>query len=148
MKPNASFDGMYRTGCEWQKRHRAYEKRRQKIIETDGWDSPEIETLKEEPCPISQGAGKALRAYRFTQGEEMLLDTFLWDRERADFIDALRKAGIKTFITVDHSTGLMEDIHGFIDLGCTLEGACKITQKVDRWGGEEEETLRGLRFRV
>ena len=148
MTPNTYFDEMYRTGCEWQKRHRGYEERRKQIIETHGWDSPEMESLKEEPCPISQGAGKALRAYRYSQGEEMLLDTFLWDRERADFIDALRKAGIQTFVTVDHSTGLMEDIHGFIDLGCTLDGPCKITQKVDRWGEPTTEELLGLRFRL
>lgn len=148
MKPNAYFDGMYRTGCEWQKRHKEYEEARKQIIETKGWDSPELETLKDEPCPISQGEGKALRAYRFSKGEELMLDTFLWDRERADFIEALRKAGLETFVTVDHSTGLMEDIHGFIDLGCTMHGPCKITQQVDRWGGEEEEKLLGLRFRV
>ena len=146
MIPNTYFDEMYRAGCEWQKRHREYEEARKQIIETKGWDSPELKKMQEEPCPISQGAGKTLRAYRYSQGEELLLDTFLWDRERADFIDALRKAGVETFITVDHSTGLLEDIHGFIDLGCTLDGPCKITQKADLWGGEEEETLLGLRF--
>ena len=74
------------------------------------------------------------------------MEDFCWDRERYDFIDTLRKAGIRSFVTVNNSTGLMEDIHGYIAEGCTLEGPCTIIKKDNRFGEETEESIQGLRF--
>lgn len=53
---------------------------------------------------------------------------------------------MKTFVTVNQSTGLMEDIHGYIAEGCTLGGPCTIIKKDNRFGEETEESIQGLRF--
>jgi len=150
MKPNAFFDEMYHIGREWSLKHREHEKLKEEIIATKGWDSEELEAwyAEEEQMkfPFSNGANKAYRAWKYSQGDEVVMEDFTWERERHDFIDALRKAGMKTFVTTNQSTGLMEDIHGFIAEGCTMLGTCIITKKKDRWGEETEEQIQGIRF--
>ena len=122
------------------------------IIKTRGWDSPELEVwyAEEEKMkfPFSNGANKAYRAWRYSQGDEVVMEDFCWTAERHDFIDTLRKAGLQSFVTVNNSTGLMEDIHGYIAEGCTLEGPCTIVKKDNRFGEEIQETIQGLRFRL
>ena len=95
---------------------------------------------------IPQGAMKAYRAWRYSQGDEVVMEDFCWTAERHDFIDTLRKAGLQSFVTVNNSTGLMEDIHGYIAEGCTLDGPCTIIKKDNRWGEETQETIQELRF--
>lgn len=166
MKQNEYFNEMYRIGCEWQKRHDAHEKRKKEIIETLGWESPELEAwyAEEEQMkfPFSSGANKAYRAWRYSDGDgehcdhsddgihsdEVEMTDFCWEGEYADFIGTLRKAGIKSFVVTNRSTGLMEDIHNYIDHGCTLEGPCTIIRKKESFGEETEETVLGLRFRL
>ena len=150
MKNNTYFDEMYRIGHEWSEKHVAHEKLKEEIIKTRGWDSPELKAwyAEEEKMkfPFSNGANKAYRAWRYSQDDEVIMEDFCWDAERHDFIDTLRKAGMKTFVTVNQSTGLMEDIHGYIAEGCALEGPCTIIKKDNRFGEEAEETIQGLRF--
>jgi len=150
MKQNAFFDEMYRIGCEWQKRHDAHQKLKEEIIATKGWDSDELKAwyAEEEQMkfPFSQGANKAYRAWKYSQGDEVVMEDFTFDSERHDFIDALRKAGLKTIVIVNQSTGLMDDLHGYAAEGCTLLGLCTITKKEDRWGEETEEQIPGIRF--
>ena len=101
--------------------------------------------------PISSGAYKAYRAYEYSLekgNKDFELNDYLWDREVADFIGTLRKAGITEFIYSNESTAVMGNIHGFLTQGCTLEGACSFTRIERRWGDEEEETVRGLRLKV
>ena len=150
MRGNAFFDEMYRIGCEWNKAHKAHEELKEQIIATKGWDSDELKAwyAEEEQMkfPFSSGANKAFRAWKYSTGDEVVMEDFTWSSERHDFIDALRKAGMKTFVTVNRSTGLMEDLHGFVAEGCTLLGFCTITKTDDRWGEQTEETLLGIRF--
>ena len=96
--------------------------------------------------PFSNGANKAYRAWHYSQGDEVVMDDFCWTTERHDFIDALRQAGIRSFVVTNQSTGLMEDIHGYIAEGCRMEGPCTIIKKDNRFGEETEETIQGLRF--
>ena len=75
--------------------------------------------------PFEQGTCKAYRA--FTQSlsrkeDELEMDDFLWDKEVKDFIDALREAGIKTFVYTNQSTAMMENLHAFAAQGCTMLG--------------------------
>ena len=81
-----------------------------------GYGSPELEAWyaeKEEPFPFSSGANKAYRAWKYSPTDEVIMEDYCWDTERHDFIETLRKAGVKTFVTVNKSTGLMEDLHGY-----------------------------------
>ena len=150
MKNNAFFEEFERIGREWNQKHIAHVKLKEEIIKTRGWDSPELKAwyAEEEEMiySIPQGANKAYRAWRYSQGDEVVMEDFCWTAERHDFIDTLRKAGLQSFVTVNNSTGLMEDIHGYIAEGCTLEGPCTIVKKDNRFGEETEETIQGLRF--
>ena len=151
MKTNAFFDNMYRIGCEWQERHEAHLRRKEDIVREYGYGSPELEAWhaeKEEPFPFSSGANKAYRAWKYSPTDEVIMEDYCWDTERHDFIDTLRKAGVKTFVVTNQSTGLMEDLHGYAADGCTIEGLCTITKEEDRFGAEKEEKLLGIRFRL
>ena len=76
------------------------------------------------------------------------MDDFLWDKEVGDFIEALRSAGIETFVYTNQSTAVMENLHSFAAQGCTLEGLCTITRQESRWGDEEPTEVMGIRFSV
>ena len=153
MKTNAFFENLDRIAREYEKRHDAHKELKQQILDTKGWDSEELKAwYKEEKeqfqYPISRGACKAFRDWRNSETDEVIVDEFCWDQDRHDFIDALRKAGIQTFVTTDHSTGLMDDLHGFVAEGCELIGLCTITKKDNLWGIEKEEQIPGIRFRI
>ena len=74
------------------------------------------------------------------------MDDFLWEREVTDFVETLRKAGIKTFVYTNQSTAVMENLHQFAAAGCTMEGLCTITRQENRWGDEEPTKVIGIRF--
>ena len=92
--------------------------------------------------PFTRGEWKALIAMTHCEKEELEISDFCWEDEPEDFIATLRKAGLKTFITTDSSTALMENIHAYIAAGCTLEGP--VTVEKESWFGTEKK--QGLRF--
>ena len=152
-KENAYFAELEKTGRAFEEKRAAHQAKKQEIINTFGWDSDELKTWYAEKeamkMPISEGACKAYRAWKQTiaRGEdEMEMEDFLWEREVADFIDALRKAGIITMVYTNTSTAVMENIHSFAANGCTLEGLCTITRRETRWGDEEPYEVQGIRF--
>ena len=153
MKGNAYFEDLDRIAREYEQRHQAHKALKEQIIREKGWDSDELnqwyaEEERDFKYPISAGACKAFRAWRESQGDEVIMGEFTWDRERHDFIETLRKAGQESFVVVNQSTGLMEDIHGYAAEGCTMEGLCTVRVKKHRWGEDEEETILGIRFRL
>ena len=150
-KENTYFAELEAIARDFETRHEAHKKLKQEIIDTKGWDSEELKAWYAEEendfqYPISAGACKAFRAWRYRETDEVIMDDFTWDRERHDFIDTLRKAGLKTLVVTNQSTGLMEDLHGYAAEGCTMLGLCTITKKDNRWGEETEEQIMGIRF--
>ena len=148
---NGHFAEIERIGHEHGRRCGEHEAKKQGIIEEFGWDSEELKAwYKEEEenfqYPISDGACKAYRAWRYSETDEVIMDDFTWDRERHDFIDTLRKAGLETLVVTNQSTGLMEDLHGYAAEGCKMLGLCTITKKSRRFGEETEEQIMGIRF--
>ena len=106
------------------------------------WDKP-------SDFPYTSGAMKALYAWESSIGygeNEFEMDNFTWSRENHDFIETLRKAGIKTFVVTNSGTSLMENLHDYAAEGCTMTGLCKITRH-DRWSDETTE-VQGIRFKV
>ena len=96
--------------------------------------------------PYTAGQIEAVRSYVHGGSKdetEVLLNGFLWERDIPDFIATLRKAGIKSLVTTDHSTALMETLHSFEAEGCKLKGLCKVTEE-SRYDGTLE--LPGIRF--
>ena len=70
MENNTYFDEMYRIGHEWSLAHRVHEALKEQIIREKGWDSEELKAwyAEEEKFPFSNGANKAYRAWRYSQG--------------------------------------------------------------------------------
>ena len=152
-KNNAYFEELKTIGHAFEEKRAAHQAKKQPIIDTFGWDSEELKTWYAEKeamnFPISEGACKAYRAFCESiakQEDELEMSDFLWDREVADFIGALRKAGISTFVYTNTSTAVMENLHAFAAAGCTLTGLCKITRRENRWGDEEPYEVQGIRF--
>lgn len=154
MIPNAYFENLSRLGKEHAAMYKAHDAKKEQIVETHGWDSPEMDAWYaekkhlEETNPVAGGIGKAFRAWYWGTTDELEMDEFLWDREVEEFVDTLRKAGFQSFVYTNQSTAVMENIHHFVAAGCTLEGPCTLTKKSNRWGEETEEQVLGLRFRL
>lgn len=152
-KDNAVFNEMKRIGHEWEKQRAAHLEKKQGIIDTYGWDSAELKAWYDEKeahkFPFTQGESKAYRAWAESLARkqtEMEMSDFLFDTEVADFIDTLKKAGIKSFVYTNTSTAVMENIHAFAAEGFRLESLCTIIRCEECWGTEESYEVQGIRF--
>ena len=152
MTDNTYFEELERIGADWTKAHEEHKAKKQQIIDEKGWDSEELKAwyAEEEQMrfPYSQGACKAYRAWKYSEGDEVLFDDFVWEKEAHDFIDTFRKAGIGGFVVTNSSTALMENLHWFAAEGCAMQGLCTISKKENRFGEEKEEQVMGIRFKV
>ena len=115
------------------------------------WDSEELEEVYKDieamKYPYSDGAIKAYRAWKYGEGEKdgyLVMNDFLWDREVADFMEAVNRAGFKGIIYTNTSTAVMENIHSFVDGGWFIKGAVKYEKTENRFGEEETELVKGL----
>ena len=152
-KENAYFLDLKRIGHEYEEARAERRARKQRIIDTLGWDSEELKAWYAEDeaakFPFPQGACKAYRAWASSlsrQEDELEMDDFLWEKEVRDFVEALRSAGIDTFVYTNQSTAVMENLHAFAAEGCALAGLCTITRQETRWGDEEPVEVLGIRF--
>ena len=152
-KNNTYFENLKRIGHDWEAARVERQARKQQIIDTLGWDSDELKAWYEEDAaakfPFESGVSKAYRAWAQSlsrKEDELEMDDFLWDKEVADFIEALRSAGIGTFVYTNQSTAVMENLHAFAAQGCTMTGLCTITRHENRWGDEEPTEVMGIRF--
>ena len=150
------FDEMTFNCAAYERAKKERAERKQQIIESHGIDSPEMDAWYAEekaagPYPYSGGQMKAYWVYKMRRendGDEFEMSDSLWDKERSDFVETLRKLGITEFTVTTQSTGLMDDIYGYTELGCTMVGLHTITKKALRWGEEKYETAKGILFKV
>lgn len=154
-KNNTYFEEIRRIGHEWEASREERRARKQTIIHTFGWDSDELKAWYAEDAaatfPISQGVSKAYRAWWTSidrNQDEVEMNDFLWEKDVQDFVDALKAAGIKTFVYTNQSTAVMENLHQLAAAGCTMQGLCTITRTEDRWGKEEPYEVMGIRFEI
>ena len=152
-RENAYFENLKQIGHAWEEAREERQSRKQPIIDTYGWDSPELKAWYEEDAaakfPFESGTTKAYRAWAQSlsrKEDELEMDDFLWDKEVADFIDAIKSAGITSFVYTNQSTAVMENLHAFAAQGCTMTGLCTITRQETRWGDEEPTEIMGIRF--
>ncbi len=152
---NSYFLNLKRIGHDWEAARVERQNRKQQIIDTLGWDSDELKAWYEEDAaakfPFESGVSKAYRAWTQSLSRketELEMDDFLWNKEVRDFIEALRSAGIETFVYTNQSTAVMENLHAIAAEGCTMEGLCTITRQETRWGYEEPSEIMGIRFKV
>ena len=154
-KNNKYFEEVRRIGHEYEAARVERQARKQPIIDTYGWDSEELKAWYAEDAaakfPFESGVSKAYRAWAQSlsrKEDELEMDDFLWDWEVQDFVDALKAAGIKTFVYTNQSTAVMENLHQLAAAGCTMQGLCTITRTEDRWGKEEPYEVMGIRFEI
>ena len=150
---NTYFENLKRIGHEFEAARVERKARKQQIIDTYGWESAELKAWYAEDnaavFPFSDGACKAYRAWctsLLRQQDELEMDDFLWDKEVQGFVDALREAGLRTFVYTNQSTSTMENLHALAAAGCTMLGLCTITRHDTRWGDEEPYEVQGIRF--
>lgn len=95
--------------------------------------------------PLTKGQSKAYRLWYWNERDELNFDDFVWESEAKDFIDTLRAAGVKTFTMTNTSTALMENMHWFVENGCTLMGLCEV-EPTDPWERKHGGPKKGVRF--
>ena len=152
-KENTYFENLKKIGHDWEVERASRQARKQPIIDTYGWDSPELKAWYEEDAaakfPFESGTTKAYRAWAQSlarKEDELEMDDFLWEREVGDFVGALKKAGITSFVYTNQSTAVMENLHQLTAAGCTMQGLCTIERHEFRWGSEEPTKVLGIRF--
>ena len=74
---------------------------------------------------------------------EVIEDGHLWSRDVHDFIHTMREAGVESFVTIDRSTGLMENLHGFNAEGCTIDALCIVKAE-----NEYDSDKQGIRIKL
>ena len=152
---NSYFLDLKQIGHDWEAARVERKNRKQQIIDTCSWESEQLKAWYEEDAaarfPFESGVSKAYRAWAQSlsrKEDELEMDDFLWDKETADFIGALRSAGIETFVYTNQPTAVMENLHAFAAQGCAMMGLCTITRQESRWGDEEMTEVLGIRFKV
>lgn len=148
---NRYFEELYRLGCEYQKAKEAREEEKREIIDTKGWDSEEYKAWREREegirFPLNGGQQRAFQAWRYTKENDLetfTMNDFIWDKDVADFAEALRQAGISEFLYTNQSTAVMDNIHDLEANGFRMAGLA--TFEKAGWWKDEKETVRALRF--
>ena len=99
--------------------------------------------------PFVSGAVKAYHAWVYSlacKEEELEMSSYLWEGEAADFVEALRNAGITSFVYTNQNMAVMDTIHAFVAEGCTMTGLCTVTRHETCCGEEEATHVNGIRF--
>ena len=95
----------------------------------------------------TSGTYKALWAFRNSiarSTDELEASEYIWKYEVKDFVAALRKAGIRSFVVTTNSTSLMDELHLLQQNGCKLEGLCTIRRAETPY--EDAQDINGIRF--
>lgn len=153
LKDNYCFNVMKRTSEMYEKIISTHEDKKESIIETYGWNSPEMGEWYRKYDEIKKnflfkgGQRKAYRAWCSSvrwNHEIFVLDEFLWDNEVDDFIQTLKEAEIKEFAYMNSSTAVMDNIHGFINGGYDFAGLYEIQNK----NKYTDDVVKGIRFKL
>lgn len=154
---NTYFEKMEQVGRAYEEARELAKAHKEMIIETFGWDSDELkawykaEEADKASMPYGPGAWKAYHAYMASlrnNSSEFEMSEFLWDREVKEFVETLKKAGVKGFVYTNKSTAVMENLHELCEAGCELEGLCTITRLEDYYGRDMDIPVKGIRFKV
>ena len=107
---------------------------------------------KKAPQEVSDGAWYAYRAWRNTRDnktEPFEAAEIPWGsnvkQDAADFVAALREAGVTEIAVTDTSTSLLEGIHALVGAGAELVGTVMVKRHTDY---DRSEERHGLRFKI
>lgn len=155
MEKIAYFEDMNAIANKYWNSRNEFEATKDKIYEEYGYDSNEMKQYyvkaKEIASnnPYTSGEYKALQMYNesINHGyDELILYCSiggLWYNEIEDFINCLKTAGVKSFVYIDNSTALMDNIHGFSENGFVFDS---LYTREEKQFLNHVETYRGIRF--
>ena len=144
--------------CEWhESREKALKSESEEVVGKYGWESEEYKAIQEKrkalkADPYGAGAWKAWRCVKWNENvknpDELCVRDFCWEGELADFVETLRRFGLREFVTIDQSTALMRTIHGLQDCGCEFTGTAIVDKKSLFHSVEDDpyDHQMGLRF--
>jgi len=154
MNNNTFFEELRSASDAWCAAKEEREARKRQIIQEFGYKSEEFAAWSKVnnaiKYPFEHGAVKAYKAFESSREngyDELVMTDFLWDSEAHSFVDALRQAGLKSFIYTNESTACMKNLHAFAAEGCTIAGLVTIEEK-SRWASDEPKQIPGVRFTV
>ena len=157
VKDNPLFKEMaaYVEWCET--RRKALEAEKEEMLKAKvDWEDEKFVAVREKlnalkADPYGAGAWKAWRAVYWNENEknpdELCVRDFCWEKELPDFVETLRRFGLREFVTIDSSTALMRTIHGLQDCGCEFTGTAIVDKK--KFFTDEKDPYdhqQGLRF--
>ena len=164
MEKIAYFEDMNAIANKYWNSRNEFEATKDKIYEDYGYDSDEMKQYYakakeiESNNPYTPGEYKALRMYNESinyEYDELMLNyeydklilncsiVGFWDSEIEDFINCLKTAGVKSFVYIDNSTALMDNIHGFSENGFVFDS---LYTREEKQFLNHVTTYRGIRF--
>ena len=155
MEKIAYFEDMNAIANKYWNYRNEFEATKDKIYEEYGYDSDEMKQYyvkaKEIASnnPYTPGEYKALRMYNesINNGYNELISNDriggLWYDEIEDFTNCLKAAGVKSFVYIDDSTALMDNIHGFSENGFVFDS---LYTREEKQFLNHVTTYRGIRF--
>lgn len=148
---NAYFENLYRVSTAYEDAKAERMKERDALKEKDDWDGVRAFDKREErdfPRPYTRGQSDAFRAYRenlYNRNDGFFeVRNLPWEKDAAEFVKALRDAGIKRILVTDASTALLDDLFTLQGLGCRMTGLRTYTRMEKHFGREEETEVRGI----
>ena len=99
---------------------------------------------------LTAAENKACQAFENSRREgweDFVLTDFLWETEIAEFAAEMRAAQIESFVITNHSTALMENLHGFHQQGMSIAELTYI-ERENRLHKNGIERIPGIRIRV
>lgn len=152
---NTYFENLYNISMAYEDAKAERRKERDELKKNDDWDGVRAFDIREEkefPKPYTRGQSDAFRAYRenIARGNEGFFEvsSLPWEKDAAEFVKALRDAGIGTILITDQSTALMEDLFTLQSLGCQMGNLKTYTRTESRWGEPEEVEVRGIEMQI
>ena len=125
--------------------------RKNEICSKNNWEGPEVDKAfadieaYEKHCPLTRVTSVALRAWMYSDSDELELNDFLWENEGKEFIDCLKSAGIHSFVYTNQSTAVMDNICQFVNAGAKMIGVVMIEKKSIF---DHIDTIPGIRFQI
>jgi hypothetical protein len=150
MKRNEYFEAMLENIKGYEAQKASWETARDTILEAELGDEALAKIDEKKPVsPYTRGQVRALNMWYYSNNKENAYDLSenLWPTDVQDFVDTIRNAGVKRFFITDHSTGLMEMLHGLTAAGCRMSGI-RVLHEKSRWGDEDGQEKMAIRMIV
>lgn len=153
IRKNEHMDALFDRIDAYEREYRKYEMTKEEMrndLGSDFWAW--VKDNKPPKYPLTRGQNKALHLWANAENdnpdEELVWDDSVWEDEVEDFVETLRKAGVRRIVITNSSTLLMENMHWLKREGCQLVGLCEVETGHKHWKTGEPEVKIGVRFAI